>query len=458
MARSKINYTEPFTKGNDLEIGEFVSGSVLKDKDQLKTILTNRYHKSIDFNPLDMYQITGGEVSFNVKSTAPQLGFMPEYSDDSKADFLRLTFTPNIKELKYIGKFDFYSGDRFGAKELSDFPFALLINMQRRSICGYNGTFDALAIGGNSKGDTINKEIGKNYYNFDKLNGLSWEEDDGFYVIMLGKNLNHIGNFKFEKAKYPLYKMSFMYGDMFLINYDYHKKKLLIRKNDTTLFRTDLESGETLKFFRTYKIDLIYSNKRFILLEKINSKVTHKEQSENFNNLSFNPVLKTICLEKDDYYKVYKFYKNDMFLIHDKQRLNPLISKYAVQWAGNLEFDYMIRDTFNKPKLSEYVKKMGYRGHYLREFGEWEADFELGLFQKQIRLGMGVVDDFHINNTDDADMGVDEYLSNRRKITPHEKINLARISYVRMFKTARQIVFYSADFDNNFGELHLFSY
>lgn len=456
MARSRINYSEPLNSGSDLEISEIIAGSRLRKKENLKAIIDDRYNSKLFFNPLDMYQVTG--INFNLKSTVAQLGFFPEFAEKKKDDLIKLTFTPNIKDLKYDGKFDFYSGKRFGGNELYDFPFGALFGMEEKTISGYNGTFDALAIGGNGRKDLLDKEIGKNFYTADRRELYTSEETDAFYVIILGRDLRHISTLKYKKAEHPLYKMSFFYGNMYLINYDLHKHKLAIRKNDNTIFSINLKAREDIKFFRTYKYDLIYSDSRFILLEKANGKITHKEISETFDNISFNPVLKTVCLEKDNYYKVYKFFSKKMNLIHDRQLLNPTIIKYAVQWVGNLEFDYMIQDTFGKPKLSEYVDELGYRGHYLWNFGEYEADFEVGVFQKQILTGLGAKGDFHINNTDDADIGIDEYLFNRREAMPHEAIKLTRTSYVRMYHTARQIVFYSTDFHNNFGELHLFSY
>ncbi|MSN95747.1 hypothetical protein F1B92_00810 [Campylobacter sp. FMV-PI01] len=67
--------------------------------------------------------------------------------------------------------------------------------------------------------------------------------------------------------------------------------------------------------------------------------------------------------------------------------------------------------------------------------------------------------DYYLNNTDDADMGIYEHLKNRRFYREHEHINMIESSYVRFFRGGdRKIIFYSTDFDNNFGELYVFSY
>lgn len=461
MARIKVNYTEPIYSSNELEIAEIITGSKYNSKELNKDLIDDRYGKRFLLDASDKYAYFG--VSYNAKSINAQLGYYPEYKEVDEFKLKRLTFTPPLKKMEFLGKYDFYNGDKFGSFALKDFPFGFIVGLSEYAMCGYNGSYDALVIGGNGLGELNNKKIGKNIHNYNDYNQndepiYKSKEDDGFYALLLDSSLRTTNIFRYKKAPYPLYKMSFYYADMFLLNYDYHKFKFAVIKNDSAIFSTDLEPFERLRFFRTHKFDLAYSNKRFILLDKRTSKVIHQKIDESFTNLSFNPVLKSICIKNNALFKVFKIYPNAINIIHDWQQLSPIISKYAIGWMGNLEFDYMIDDIFNEPKLSQYAKTLGYRGHYpYLELRSPQADYKIGKFTKCIKHSLGDYRDFCLNSTDDADLGRDEFLINRRKLQNFNGVNIASMSYARFYKgNKKRICFYSTDFHNNFGELYLF--
>lgn len=454
----KIKYSEPSLNSESLEIAEIINGAKLSDFDFSEIYINERYSNN-RFNPNMLKHFENLGVSFNCKSQNLQLCFMPEMIEQNTDDYLILTHTPPINSLNFIGTYDFYHGDFYGSKIIENFPFGFIVGSENFCVSGFNNY--GVAIGANCESRLSSLEKGKNEHTYDSNSVYRMDELDSFIVVVLDSLCRYSHTLLYPKAKYPLYKMSFLNHNLFLINYDLWNSKLAFSKNGKVLFDSSFSSGESLKFYRTKRYDLVYNKKELFLFDKVSEKIYSQKLNFNYDNLNFNPILKSICLEKDGVYQVYRFLGDKLFLAFDKVRFSEeVLGKYAVSWAGNLRYDYIIRNDFNSLLLKDYIHKNGHRAHYLKTWGENEADFNVGFFSDYLDLQSGNVVDFHLNDTDDADLGVSSFLKGRRDITSFTpKANLVFNSYARNYKHGvKSIVFYSLDYDNDFGKLLLYNY
>ena len=457
MYKKKILYKEPNLNSQDLEIAELINGAYASNLSRFSEIYTNGRYKNDRVNPdmLNLFEQLG--INLNCKSTNLSLCYLPEFDESGKDDYIILTHTPPIKELKFKGAYDFYNGDFYGSKRVENFPYGFIVGADNFCVSGFNN--EGFAIGANAdesivyKGTNINKHTYK-YEDFSREN-----DPNAFFVVVLDALCRYKTTLKYSKAKYPLYKMSFLKYSLFLINYDLWNSKLAFYKNGVILYDLNFSSGENLSFFRTKRYDLAYTKKELFLFDKYSLKLITLKFDKDFNKLTFNPVLKSICINKNDIFSVYRFAKGEFKLLFNEVKFNEAIAPFVVAWAGNLRYDYIIRDAYSNSRIKSYIGDSYNRGHYLKMWGEYEADFNVGLWEQAFDLGIGSDFDFHICDTDDGDLGTNGFLKNRNKVLNFEpKVDLNAVSYARNYKGVKSIIFYSLDFDNNFGKLLLYTY
>lgn len=456
----KVRYSEPIYSGDELNSIEIINGAFLSDYDIDDIIRNDRYGKG-DLrleNPLDIYKISGNKVHYNVNSVNTQLCYMPEYKEIKDTTLIPLTFTPPINELEFLGSYNFYYGDKQGDKELPNFPFGFIISGDEFAISGWSGY--GIAMGCNGEKRLVNLGIKDNIFTWKYSDYHKEKSADSFNVVCLDANLNHVATLSFNKAPYPLYKMSFFNSYCYLINYDLIGSKLAFIRNGKVLYDYNFIKGQYLKFIRTYKFDLVYNQKEFWLFNKLNEKVIYAKFNMEFDDIFFNPILKSICIHKKGKFSIYRFFGEKAVEVAKNSELLEFMLPYVVEWNGNLKYDYMIKSELKNPQIDKYIVESEHRGHYLKTLGEYSSDYEIGKFTKSIKLSYGNKDDFHINDFDDGDLGVKEHLPFRRtQIKTHEKINLNQMAYTRAYKGGiRRIIFYSLDFDNEFGRLLVYKF
>lgn len=450
----KIPYSEPYLR--DLEIAEIIAGANLElaiDEVTFK----DRYGQNIEIgDKLDLFRKGGGEVSYNLDSLTAQMGFYPEFRRAQDEKLFDLTISPPLNSLRLDGVYDFYNGDFYGDRAVL-VPFGFFVGADKFAICGADGA--GLAIGANNDEQIVNLGFGDNAGTYDWRNYEKQNPNDGFYVLIFNAALKHTQTLKLALAPYPNYKMSFYGGAIWLINYDLSARKLAFIRQGQIIYSDDLSSGESLKFIRTYKFDLVYSHKRFWLCNKQGRFVLRANFDMSAQKLNFNPVLCSIAIKNGSRYSVWRIYGRRINHIASAASLREYLMPFVAGWNGNIKYDYLLRDVMDDPQIKEYIKEAGYRGHYLKSIGEYAGDITAGKMSGSIELGYGFDDDFCLNNSDDGDLGIKSFLRNRRFLLPHALSNLTALSYARSWKGGeRSIVFYSLNFNNNFGKLIKFDF
>lgn len=452
-----ILYTEPALKGSDLMSAELISTALYSNT---RAFSTDRYFDNKALNIKSNYESFGGELNYDLDGVVKQFAYLPQQREDEKENYIKLSFTPPIKELRLNGIYDFYYGDAKGDKQIFNFPFGFIIAAEARVAFSYyfDESCEGLALGANVNSELVNREIGKNIFTYDAKKTYKKGKYDSFCVIVLGLNMAHEKTLFFKKLPHSLNKFSFNNGNFFAMSYDFSKRKIAFVKNNKILYDLEFAHATYLRFFRTKNYDIAYTNNEIFIFNKQSEVLIRFDFKAKFDGITFNPILKSICTKAKDKYSVYRIFGDEVYTQILDNELNEAIKPYAVAWAGNLEYDYLIKDIFGVKALGEYVKSQGGRGHNLARLGEHLGDFNYGLFYKSVDNFVGFKDDFYLNNTDDGDIGVSEFLKLRREITKFGKINLSAPSYARCFRLNNQLIFYSNEFNNDFGKLIIFSF
>lgn len=402
------------------------------------------------------YKIAG--IRTNLDNIIKENLFLPMFKDIDDERMKKLTFTPAIKELKSYETYDFYYGDNFGAKPISGLPFGFIKATTNLTISYYrSGKKEYIALLGNGVQEMLKEEVGLNIYNSSLYKS---SEDDSFNVLLIDpQSMRYARIMSYPKLKYLSAKASYIGRSLYIINYDYDANVKFYKLSGglrSISKSVHLGSG-LLRFIRTYKLDLIYSREQFVIFNKLNESYIKFDFKGNIEHISFNPVIKSVCVTSGGKFYIYRFNATEIKLTLKTDNLK-LASPYILQWAGNYDYDYLLINTTNNSTLTQYLKLMEYRGHYMKMQGEFASDKTIGKFYKHIKVGLGTNEDFHINNTDDADVGMEELLSMRKKKTTHKRVILNNPSYLRLYLSQRSIVYYTLSHHNNFGKLIKLNY
>lgn len=384
--------------------------------------------------------------------------FLPMYKDIEQTRMKKLTFTPPIKKLSKPTTYDFYYGDIFGAKPIRGLPFGFIRATTNLTISYYRkGKKEYIALLGNGLKEMLKQEVGKNIYTSALYKS---SEDDSFNILLIDPaTMSYVRTMSFKKLELMSVKASFIHQSLYLINYDYDanvKFYKLLGGLSSISKKFNLGSG-ILRFIRTYKLDLVYSRSQFLIFNKLSQTFLQVDFKDRIEHISFNPVIKSVCITSGGKFYIYRFNAKEIKLTLKTDNLK-LASPFILQWAGNYDYDYLLSNTTRSSQLTSYLKLMEYRGHYMKMQGEFASDKLIGKFYKHINVGLGTNDDFHINNTDDADVGIDELLSMRKKKTTLKKIVLNNPSYLRLYLSQRSIVYYTLSHHNDFGKLIKLNY
>lgn len=457
----KVRYSEPIYSGDELKTIELINGAWLSDYDIDDITRNDRYGKG-DIrleNPLDLYANSNKEVHYNCNSLNPQLCFMPEYKEIKDNILIQLTYSPPIRDFKFKGIWDFYNGDRTGNNAIENFPYGFIIGSSGRyAYSGWGGY--GYAIGANGERRIVNEGVGDNAYTYRYSNYHKIGSDDSFNIVCIGANMRVRAVLSYDKAPYPLYKMSCLNGDFFVVNYDLWNSKIAFIKNGNVVYDDSFTRGQGLRFIRTRIYDVAYTNKEFYIFNKMTLRVLKFNFNMEFSNISFNPVLRSISTHKNGKFSIYRFFGDRVIEFAKNAPLEEYMLPYVVEWNGNLKYDYMIKSSLRNSAINAYISESDYRGHYLRTLGENDSDNEVGKLTGVIDLGYGSTEDFHINDFDDGDLGVDTHLPFRRTILKeHDKIKFTQMSYTRAWRDGiRRIIFYSLNYDNEFGRLYVYEF
>lgn len=458
----KVRYTEPIYSGDELELIEHINGAWLSDYN-IDDINTNSRYNNDDSlrleNSLDLYQNSNKEVHYNCNSLNPQLCFMPEWKEIKDDKLIQLTFSPPIRDFKFIGVWDFYNGNYNGDNAVENFPFGFIIGSSG-DYCpsGWGGY--GYAIGANGEKRLMGMGIGDNIYTWRYDNYHRQGDDDSFNIALIGADMKFKGVLSFEKCPYPLYKMSFFGGYFYVINYDLWENKIAFIRNGKILFNANFTSGESLKFIRTYRYDIAYTQKEFYFFNKMTEKVLVGKFASGFSDISFNPVLRSITTHKNGKFSIYRVFGKKIVTIAENSELLAFMLPYVVDWNGNLKYDYMIKSDLRDSAINSYIAENNHRGHYLLMFNDVASDIQVGKLTGVNDLGYGDKSDFHINDFDDGDLGIKTHLPFRRtQLKTHDEIKFTQMSYTRAWKSGvRRIIFYTLNFDNEFGKLYVYSF
>lgn len=434
----------------DKESFNLVYSSAMLNNNEIK-----RYEGKEEFLPLDKRVQIGG-LNTHFYSQMCQLCYMPEYAQNNKKELQKLTFTPPIINLKYIDTFDFvYKG-------LKEFPYGMI--EAKSSNVGlsyfYDGENEGIAIACNTIKSMADKGIGKNINTFPLYEHDYSDMSVVLCMVVLGKDLKMVSSKQYQKLPYPLFKMSCFNGKIYIINYDAHSGNvdfLTLSSSVKNIASFKLEIG-ALKFYRTHKIDCVYDNESFIFLDKMQDRCG-KISISGADRVCFNPILKSLYVRVNGKHLVYKLYYSLTKPLFVSDTLNEKIAQYALQWCGNYDYDYRLRNIFKDNELDLWLSRFNYRGNYPNSYGAYSENVRIGNYSKQIDIPFGMHNDFYIANGDDADLGIKSYLKIRRtEILPHKEIELIYPTYARCYIKQRQIIFYSLDYENELGKLILFEY